>query len=166
MLAAARRLPWCDALVRRGEFRGWRLLSDPVGVHVSGSTLGVVGMERIGAAVAGRCHLGFRMSVLYTSRRQHAEIETRLGARHVELDQLLRAADIVSLHAPLTPATAHLIDAAALRIMKPQAVLIHTGRWGLIDEHAVGETIEAGHLGGVGLDVFEHEPSIDPRLLA
>jgi len=165
LLGCARRLVEADALVRAGEFPSWTLLQEPMGLDVSGATLGIVGMGRIGQAVARRAALGFGMRISYTSRTGRT-LPAELAAERVELPELLASADYLSLHVPLTPATHHLIDERALATMKPTAVLINTGRGPLVDEAALGRALAAGRLAGAGLDVFENEPRVHPELLA
>jgi glyoxylate reductase len=165
MLGCARRLVEADRLVRDGAFPPWTLLQEPMGLDVTGKTLGIVGMGRIGAAVARRAQHGFDMPILYTSRREQPTEAESLRARRVELDELLATSDFVSLHTPLTPATHHLIDERALRLMKPTAILINTGRGPLVDEAALARALAVGQLAGAGLDVFEFEPRVSQALL-
>ena len=155
MLAAARRLPEGDALVRSGQWPGWRL-DQLLGVQLTGKTLGIVGFGRIGRAVARRAE-ALGMSVIFAS-------PTAPGA--VPVDELFARADVVSLHCPLTPATRHLVDAARLARMKPTAILVNTARGACVDEAALAEALGAGRIFAAALDVFEREPKIDPRLLA
>lgn len=156
ILAAARRIVEGDAMVRAGRWRSWgpMLL---LGCDVHGATLGVVGMGRIGRAVAARGR-GFGMSILYTDVERLEQVEAELGARYCTLDELLRRSDFVTLHVPLTGATTHLIGAAELALMKPTAVLVNTSRGPVIDEAALVAALEAGRLGGAALDVMEREP--------
>ena len=159
LMAAARRLGEGDRLVRSGGWTGWapRQL---VGQPVAGRTLGIVGMGAIGRAVARRAR-GFAMPVLYHNRnRVPVEVEQELGARWVELPELLAQADVVSLHVPLTEQSRHLLDAAALARMKPSAVLVNTGRGPLVDEAALVEALREGRLAAAGLDVYEREPAL------
>jgi glyoxylate reductase len=165
LLAVARRIPEGDDLIRRGAFDRWRLVQHPMGMDVAGRTLGVVGMGRIGQAVAQRAHLGFGMPIVYTSRSPVPRVEERLGARPVGLPELLETSDYVTLHAPLTPESRHLIDAEALRRMKPTAVLVNTARGPLVDERALARALEDGEIAGAGLDVFEFEPQVVADLL-
>ncbi|WP_329303161.1 2-hydroxyacid dehydrogenase [Streptomyces sp. NBC_00659] len=126
--------------------------------ELSGKTLGVVGLGHIGEEVARRA-VAFDMSVVYAGpTRASAETETRLGARHVELDELLRVSDYVSLHAPLTDATRHLLNAERLALLKPTAFVVNTSRGALIDQDALADSLHAGALAGAGLDVFDPEP--------
>ncbi|HEX9164826.1 MAG TPA: NAD(P)-dependent oxidoreductase, partial [Gemmatimonadales bacterium] len=133
-----------------------------------GRTLGIVGFGRIGQAVARRAHHGFGMRVLACARRPiAAEVLAETGAvAATDLESLLASADIVSLHLPLSADTRHLLDAEAIGRMQRHAVLINTARGEIVDEAALAAALHAGTLGGAGLDVFEHEPRIHPRLLA
>lgn len=166
MLGVARHLPAGDRAVRDGTAGPWRLLWSPMGADLGGTTLGVVGLGRIGLAVARRAHHGFGMRILYAARRPHPEAERELGAERCELDDLLARSHYVSLHAPLTPETRHLIDERALRLMRADAILVNTSRGGLVDEGALGRALSAGTIAGAGLDVLEHEPAVHPDLLA
>lgn len=156
ILAAARRLVEGVDYVRAGRWRTWspHLL---LGYDVYGATLGIVGMGRIGAAVARRA-LGFHMRVLYTSRRPHEEVDAALGTRRVDLDTLLREADIVTLHTPLTPETHHLIGERELRLMKPTAVLVNTARGEVVDPKALYQALKERWIACAALDVTEPEP--------
>ena len=159
LLAAARHVVAGDRLVRTGGWQGWapRQL---VGQPVAGRTLGVVGMGAIGGAVARRAQ-GFAMPVLYHNRRRvPEELERELGARWVELDELLGAADLVSLHVPLSEESRHMVDAAALARMKPTAVLVNTGRGPLVAAGALVDALRDGGLAAAGLDVYEREPEL------
>jgi lactate dehydrogenase-like 2-hydroxyacid dehydrogenase len=167
MLAVARRLPEADAFVRSGSWTSWTLAPSLMGVDLYGKTLGLFGMGRIGRAVARRAVHGFGMQLRYASRSPlPAEEERELGATRVDLDDLLGAADVVSLHAPLTQETRHVLGAAQFAAMKPSSILINTARGPLVDEGALAEALENGQVWGAGLDVFEDEPDVHPRLLA
>lgn len=163
ILAANRRVVEGDRMVREGRFRFWAPFLF-LGSEVSGKTLGIVGMGRIGQAVARRAR-GFGMPVLYNNRNRLSPMEEEaLGASLRSLPDLLAEADIVSLHVPLTPETRHLIDREALGRMKPSAVLINTSRGPVVDEKALVEALRAGTIGGAGLDVYEEEPRLAPGL--
>ncbi|HZW99970.1 MAG TPA: D-glycerate dehydrogenase [Trueperaceae bacterium] len=162
LLAVARRLREGDELVRSGEWTGWQPLQ-LLGAQVSGATLGIVGLGRIGRAVARRAR-GFDMTVLYHNRNRDEDAESDLGVRYVSLDELLELSDFVSLHAPLTQETRHMIAAAELRRMKPSAVLINTARGAVVDEADLVEALRDGTIAGAGLDVFEEEPAVHPGL--
>ena len=166
LLAAARRIAEGDRLVRAGGFTGWTP-SFMLGTRVHGTTLGIVGMGRIGQAVARRAR-GFGMPVLYTQRtRLPANLEAELGATFVgSLDDLLAHAESVSVHCPLTPATRHLFDAQRLARMRPGSVLVNTARGPIVDEAALAHALEHGPLAAAGLDVFEDEPRVHPALLS
>jgi glyoxylate reductase len=165
MLSAARRITEGDRLVRRGAFRGLTP-SFLLGARVHGATLGLVGLGRIGQAMARRGR-GFGMRVIYAGRtRAPADVERALGATPVELDAVFAQADFVSLHCPLTPETRHLVDAARLARMKPGAILVNTTRGAVVDEAALAAALARGALGGAGLDVYEDEPRVHPALLA
>lgn len=160
MLAVARRIPEADAFVRSGSWSHWKFLPEQLGVDLYGKTLGLFGMGRIARAVARRAVHGFGMRVLYTSRGPlPAEEESRLGALRVDLEELLRSADVLSLHAPLTPETHHVIGARELAAMRSSAILINTARGALAD------ALAHGRLWGAGLDVFEDEPRVHASLL-
>lgn len=163
LLATARRVVEGDALVRAGRFAGWapELL---LGVEVHGKTLGIVGAGRIGQAVAKRAR-GFAMRILYHNRtRLPEDVERELGLEYADLDALLKEADFVSLHCPLTPETRHLIGERELGLMKPTAVLINTARGPVVDEGALVQALREGRIYGAGLDVFENEPALHPGL--
>ncbi|HVV83818.1 MAG TPA: D-glycerate dehydrogenase [Kofleriaceae bacterium] len=165
LLAAARRLGEGERLLRSGGWHGWSpgLLH---GVEVHGQTLGIVGLGRVGRAVARRAH-GFGMTIVASGHADRApDVRDAPGITPLPLDELLARADFVSLHTPLTAATRHLIDARALARMKPTAVLVNTARGEVVDEAALADALERGHLAGAGLDVFANEPHVDPRLLA
>lgn len=163
LLGVARRVPEGAALVRSGRWTGWAP-TQLLGADLHGAVLGIVGMGRIGQAVARRA-AGFGMTLLYASRRPlPAAVERRLGARRVTLPRLLTRADFVTLHLPLTPATHHLIDRRALARMKPTAYLINTARGPVVDEAALIAALESGRIAGAGLDVFEREPHVPARL--
>jgi glyoxylate reductase len=164
LLAAARRVAEGDRFLRAR--RPW--IWGPeffLGFEVHGKTLGVLGLGRIGRAVARRA-AGFGMPVLYTARRRlPPDEEDRLGVAWRELDDLLEEADFVSVHTGLSPATRHLIGPAQLARMKPTAVLVNTARGPIVDEAALAAALRAGRPGAAGLDVFEHEPEVHPDLL-
>ncbi|HUZ88787.1 MAG TPA: D-glycerate dehydrogenase [Candidatus Acidoferrales bacterium] len=165
LMAAARRLVEGDQLVRRGAYSGWAL-DLLLGHDVHAATLGIIGMGRIGRAMAARAR-GFQMRVLYQSRTPLAEADERaLQVQSCSLDELLGQADFVSLHVPLSPQTRHLIGARELQLMKPSAVLINTSRGAVVDEAALAAAITDRTIAAAGLDVFEHEPAVEPALIA
>jgi len=159
ILAAARRSSDAERDLREGRWLGFRMKRF-LGQDVHGRTLGIVGYGRIGQAVARRA-AGFGMNVIHHSRR-----DTGMPGWTGDLDELLRVADVVSLHVPLTPDTTMLIDARRLALMKPTAVLVNTARGPVVDEEALARALEEGALFGAGIDVYEREPEVHPRLLA
>lgn len=163
ILATTRRIVEADRFVREGRFTGFEptLLLGP---GLPGKTLGIIGMGRIGFATAMRCRV-LGMNVVYYSRSGHPEADTLLDARRVTLDELLELSDVVSLHVPLTPETRHIMNVESLQRMKRGAWLINTSRGPLIDEGALADALESGHLAGAGLDVYENEPQVERRLL-
>jgi glyoxylate reductase len=158
ILAASRLLSDSERDLREGGWTDWRF-DGYLGRDVHGATLGLVGYGRIGRAVARRAE-GFSMTVLHHARRP-----TGLQGYVADLDDLLRLADVVSLHVPLTSETRHLIDARRLALMKPTAVLVNTARGPVLDEEALGAALESGRLFAAGIDVYENEPTVHPRLL-
>lgn len=165
LLAAARRIPEADRSIRNGAFPAWGLQQPLTGFAVQGKTLGVVGMGRIGAAVARRGHHGFGMSVLYTSRTRKPHLEEELGAQFVGFQDLLAQSDFVSVHVPATSETEHLFDMSAFARMKPSAILVNVARGAVVDEAALVHALRDHIIAGAGLDVFEHEPLLHPGLL-
>lgn len=163
VLAAARRLGEAERLLRAGGWEWWGP-KQLVGVDVWGKKLGVVGMGRIGAAVARRAK-GFGMEVVYHNRSRDEEAERELEARYLDLGDLLETVDFVSIHTPLTDKTRHLIGPAELEKMKPTAVLVNTSRGPVVDESALAEALAEGRIFAAGLDVYEEEPKVHPKLL-
>jgi glyoxylate reductase len=165
MLAVPRRLTEGERLVRSGDWTGWSPTS-MLGHRINGKRLGIVGMGRIGQAVARRAK-GFGMSVHYHNRhRVHPDIEQELEATYWEsLDQMLSRMDIISINCPSTPATFHLLSSRRLKLMHDDAYIVNTSRGEVIDENALARLLEAGEIAGAALDVFEHEPAINPKLL-
>ena len=164
ILSVTRRLNYGGRVLRNGQWRGWAP-STLLGHRVGGRVLGIVGMGRIGHAVAHRAR-AFGLSVVYHSRHRVPQaLETMLGAQYAaDLDDLLTQADILTLHCPATPETHHLIDARRIALMKPGAFIINTARGKIVEQEAMIAALEVGQLGGAGLDVFEHEPLVDQRL--
>lgn len=164
MLASARRTAEGERELRRGDWQGWRP-THMLSTQVTGKTLGVVGMGRIGINMARKAHHGLGMRIVYFSRSPLDEsIALELQATQLTLDQLLAQADFVSLHCPATPDTQHLIDAQALALMPPHAHLINTARGDVVDEEALVTALEAGQIAGAGLDVYAQEPQLAPGL--
>jgi gluconate 2-dehydrogenase len=166
ILATARRVVELADFVKAGEWKG-SIGALHFGVDVQGKTLGIVGLGRIGGAVARRAALGFNMRVLYTNRSANEHAERTYGAVRVELAELLAQSDFVCLQVPLTKQTHHLIGAAELKAMKKSAILINASRGQTVDEAALIEALKAGTIHGAGLDVFEQEPvAADSPLLS
>jgi glyoxylate reductase len=163
MLAAARRLGESERVLRAGEWEWWgpKLFMGP---DVWGKKLGIVGMGRIGQAVARRAK-GFGMEILYHNRSRDEAMEKELDARYLDLDELLETADFISIHTPLTDETRHLIGTSELEKMKGQAVLVNTSRGPVVDEAALAEALAEKRIFAAGLDVYEEEPKVHPKLL-
>lgn len=164
MFACARRIPEAERLARSGAWRGWGPMQ-LLGAEIAGATLGIVGMGKIGQAVARRGH-GLGMQIVY---HEEAPIDTAPlgpGARRLTLPDLLAVSDFVSLHVPLTGQTRRLIGSRQLKMMKPTAYLINTSRGQVVDEAALADALNKGVIAGAGLDVYENEPVINPGLLA
>jgi gluconate 2-dehydrogenase len=160
MLATARRVTELERRVRAGEWKGWKL-KQWLGVDVHHATLGILGMGRIGQAIARRAG-GFEMKVIYHNRKRvAADIERRCNATYVTKDDLLRQADFLVLQMPYSPETHHLIGAAELKLMKPTAILINSTRGGVVDETALIAALKGGTIRAAGLDVFENEPNVN-----
>ncbi|HBI11424.1 MAG TPA: glyoxylate/hydroxypyruvate reductase GhrB [Franconibacter pulveris] len=157
VLTTARRALEVAERVKKGEWTK-SIGPDWFGIDVHHKTLGIVGMGRIGLALAQRAHFGFGMPILYNARRQHQEAEERFNARPCDLDTLLRESDFVCIVLPLTEETHHLINAEKIALMKPSAILINAGRGPVVDEPALIDALKAGKIHAAGLDVFEQEP--------
>lgn len=165
ILAVPRRLVEGDRRTRAGGFKGWGP-TDMLGHRVRGKSLGIIGMGRIGQAVARRAH-AFGLSVHYHNRHRVPKgIEDSLCARYWDdLDEMLRTVDIVSVNCPLTPQTHHLINAERLALMGQSSYIVNTSRGEVIDEAALAQALSQGQIAGAGLDVYEHEPVVNPALL-
>ena len=163
LLAAARRLGEAERLLRSGRWDAWgpKQLRGP---DVWGKRLGVVGFGRIGQALARRTR-GFDMELVYHDQYRNEEAEQELGARYLDLDELLETADFISVHTPLTDETHHLIGATELGRMKPEAVFVNTSRGPVVDEAALADALAEGRIFAAGLDVYEEEPEVYPRLM-
>ena len=165
ILGVARRLSEGERLMRSGKWQGWSPMG-MLGHRIYGKRLGIVGMGRIGSALARRAK-GFGLSVHYHNRRRvHQSVEQTLEATYWEsLDQMLARMDIISINCPHTPATYHLLSARRLKLMQKHAYLVNTSRGEVVDENALTRMLQSGELAGAGLDVFEHEPAVNPKLL-
>lgn len=164
ILAVPRRLREGTIMMQQGDWQGWSPTA-LMGHRIGGKRLGILGMGRIGQAVASRAR-AFGMQIHYHNRhRLHADTETALEATYWEsLDQMLARVDILSIHCPHTPGTFHLLNARRLKLMKPSAYIINTARGEIVDENALTRMLRAGELAGAGLDVFENGTEINPRL--
>ncbi|MDP3999240.1 MAG: D-glycerate dehydrogenase [bacterium] len=160
MIALARRLVESDKFLRAGNYKGWQPML-LLGTDLHHKTLGIVGLGRIGFAVAERAVKGFKMKLVYHDVKPNPDFESQFGGVYKSLDDLLKESDFVSLHVPLLPSTTHLISDAQLAMMKPTAFLINTARGPIVDEFALSKALRDKKIGGAGLDVFECEPSID-----
>ena len=166
VMAAARRLTESERFLRRGEWTKWSV-DLFAGADVHGTTLGILGMGRIGQAIARRGHHGFAMPVLYHNRsRLEASVEAAVGARYVDKEALLRRSDHLVVVVPYSAESHHAVAAAELALMKPGATLVNIARGGVVDDVALAAALREGRLGAAGLDVFEGEPSVHPDLLA
>jgi glyoxylate reductase len=165
ILGVARRLSEGERLMRSGKWQGWSPMG-MLGHRIYGKRLGIVGMGRIGSALARRAK-GFGLSVHYHNRRRvHQSVEQALEATYWEsLDQMLARMDIISINCPHTPATYHLLSARRLKLLQKHAYLVNTSRGEVVDENALTRMLQSGELAGAGLDVFEHEPAVNPKLL-
>lgn len=165
ILAVSRRLAEGERLVRSGQWQGWGPTT-MLGHRIWGKSLGILGMGRIGQAVARRAR-AFGMSIHYHNRRRlHPEIEAELDATYwPSLDQMLARMDVVSVNCPHTPATYHLLSDRRLKLMQPHCYVVNTSRGEVVDEAALTRMLTRGELAGAGLDVFEHEPAVSPKLL-
>ncbi len=164
ILGAGRRLGEAERYLRAGRFNQWRI-NLLTGWDIWGATLGIFGLGRIGQAVARRGR-GFNMRLLYYDPyRQSEEVEQALGVEYASKREVLRQADFVTLHCALTPDTHHLIGPEELGLMKPTAVLVNTSRGPVVDEAALADALQSGGIAAAGLDVFEHEPAVHPKLL-
>ena len=166
ILAVSRRLTEGERRLRKGDWHGCAPTS-MLGHRIYGKRLGIVGMGRIGRAVARRAR-GFGLSIHYHNRNQvHTGVEDELEATYWEsLDQMLARMDLISVNCPHTPATYHLLSARRLKLLQNHAVIVNTSRGEVIDENALTQMLISGDIGGAGLDVFEHEPAVNPKLVA
>ena len=163
LFSVSRRIVESDGFVRAGKFKGWgpMLL---LGRDITGKKLGIIGAGRIGFNFARKAK-GFDMEILYADREPNAEMEKQLGAKFVDKETLLKEADFISVHVPLTPSTRHYIGEKEFKLMKNTAVFINTSRGPVVDEKALAQALKNGEIWGAGLDVFENEPDIEPELI-
>ena len=161
ILMTARRAGEGERLVRSGQWTGWHP-TQMLGMHVTGKRLGVIGMGRIGQAIARRCHFGFGMEVVFHNR---SAVDPGFPARQAPLDEVM-GADVVVVAVPGGPATRHMIGAEALAAMRPHAIFVNIARGDVVDEAALAAALTEGRIAGAGLDVYEFEPKVTPALLA
>lgn len=163
MMAAARRVVESDRFSRAGKYTGWQpfLL---LGQDVYGKTLGIIGMGRIGSALAKRAAHGFGMKVLYHDQKPNEDLDKEIGSKNVSVEELLKESDFVSLHVPLLPETRHLISTKQFEMMKKTAILLNTSRGPVVDEQALLEALKKGDIFSAGIDVWEFEPHLTPGL--
>ncbi|MGB0969139.1 MAG: 2-hydroxyacid dehydrogenase, partial [Halocynthiibacter sp.] len=164
MLMSARRAAEGERLVRSGNWQGWHPVQ-MLGLHMSGKILGVIGMGRIGKAIAKRAHHGFGMDVIFYNRSQVADTEVAAGQLDT-IAEVMKAADVVVIAVPGSPATHHLIDAEAIGAMQDHAHLVNISRGDVVDEDALISALKSGRIGGAGLDVYENEPEVPAALRA
>ena len=165
LMATARRITESEHWVRAGKWDQWSIVNNPLGMDLHHSTVGIIGMGRIGKGIAKRA-LGFGMKVLYHNRsRLSPEDEKACGATYVSKEELLRTADHLVLVLPYTPQNHHTIGAAEIALMKPTATLINIARGGIVDDVALAKALQSGKIFAAGLDVFEGEPQVHPELL-
>ena len=157
MISAARRIPEGDGNVRNNNWKGGWSPDMLLGEGVYGKTLGIIGLGRIGSALAERA-LGFKMKILYNNRKRSRSKEKKLNVEYRSLEDILKESDFISLHVPLTVETYHLIDKQKLKKMKRNAVLVNTSRGQIVDENDLADTLEEGRISGAGIDVFSSEP--------
>ncbi len=162
ILMTARRAGEGERVLRRGEWTGWGPVQ-MLGMNVTGRTIGIIGMGRIGQAIARRCHLGFAMPVVFHNRSSVSD--AGVPARQVSMDEALQA-DIVVVAVPGSKETHHLMNAAAFAKMRPEAIFVNISRGDVVDEAALIAALQAGQIGGAGLDVYEFEPAVPPELIA
>jgi glyoxylate reductase len=165
LLAVARRIPQADLFTREKKYKGWEL-DLFLGMEVTGKRLGIIGMGRIGKAVAARAQ-AFQMEIIYSDpQRLSPEEEKKFGASRVSLDELLSISDYVTIHTTLTPETEHLISQEKLKLMKKEAILLNVARGPVVDEKALAEALEKRQIWGAGLDVYEREPEIEEKFFS
>lgn len=154
MLAVARKIAFSDRKMRSGEWPK----KHAEGYELNGKILGIIGAGRIGSTVARICKYGFNMQIVYYDRERNPRLEQELGAKYLPLEELLKVADVISIHVPLTPETKHMINEERLKLMKKTAILINTARGPVVDTNALVKALQEGWIAGAGLDVFEEEP--------
>jgi len=163
LMSIARRIPESDSFTKKGKYKGWSPML-LLGTELKGKNLGIVGLGRIGTAVAERAVKGLGMKILYNKRHADKEFEKRYGAKFVKLQELMKSSDFISVHIPLNPETRHFIGKKQLAMMKKTAYLINTSRGPIIDEKALVQVLKKKGIKGAALDVLENEPKLTPGL--
>ncbi len=163
MMAIARRIPESDRFTRAGKYQGWEPML-LLGTELKGKTLGVIGLGRIGAGVAGRAAGGMGMNIIYNDTQRNLQFEETYQARFAQIDDLLREADFITIHLPLIPSTRHFIGRKQLELMKNTAYLINTSRGPVVDERALVDALKKKKIAGAALDVYEFEPELSAGL--
>ncbi len=163
ILAVSRRIPEADKYMRNGEFKGWDA-NLMLGKGLKGAVLGIVGLGKIGAAVAKRAK-AFGMKIIYNSRTRKEELENNIGLEFVEMEKLITHSDIISLHLPYTKKLFHMFDSKKFEKMKKDSIFINVARGPMMNEEHLADAIISGHLFGAGIDVFEEEPKVNSRLV-
>ncbi len=163
ILSASRRIVEADKYTRDGKFKSWHPLLF-LGMGISGKTCGIIGLGRIGTAVAKRLE-SFECRLIYYSRKRNPSIEKKLNIEYKDLEELLKESDIISIHVPLTEETFHLLNRDRLKLLNKNSIIVNTSRGAVIDEKALADLLEIGHIGYAGLDVYENEPEITKKLL-
>jgi glyoxylate reductase len=163
LMAIARRIVEADKFLRTGQWKGWGPMQF-LGNDIYGKTLGIIGLGRIGSAVARRAR-GFDMKVLYYSRTRKRDLEKELGVEYRPFEEVIKNSDFITLHVPLLPETRHMIGRKEFEMMKPTACLINTSRGPVVDEKALADALEKKQIAGAALDVYEQEPKVNERLI-
>ncbi|KXA88491.1 glyoxylate reductase [candidate division MSBL1 archaeon SCGC-AAA259A05] len=164
LMSAARRIPEADRYSREDKYEGWELMQPHVGVDVYGKTLGIVGMGRIGQAIAKRAHKGFDMNIIYTDIERRKGVEEEFGAKYVGFDEILKKSQFITIHVPLTPETEGMFGGEEFERMNDDAILVNAARGPIIDEDALAKAIKNDQLRGAAIDTFEDEPDVNSKL--
>jgi len=165
LMSVARRIVEADKFTRAGKYEGWELIQPHLGIDIYGKTLGIIGLGRIGRAVARRASKGFDMKILYYDETRNKQAESELEAEFVGFEELLERSDFISIHTPLTEKTRHMFSTSQFKKMKKSAFLINTARGPVVDEEALVRALKDGQIKGAGLDVYEEEPKIHSELV-
>ena len=164
LMSAARRTPEADRYSRAGKYDGWELMQPQMGVDVYEKTLGIVGMGRIGTAVAKRGYHGFDMNIIYSDVERNEKAEQEYDADYMDFEEVLEQSDFISIHTPLIPETKHMFSTEEFKKMKDSAILVNVARGPIVDEAELAEALKSGEIRGAALDVFEEEPKLHPEM--